>query len=142
MRLYILILYYKPPHLHLHSYLTERYRGVKIGYTLSDLQKLLFTVPQGSVLCPLLFSLYTSPDSILIGKHKGVNLHFYADETQIYVHLSHMNASVDVVKLNRCLHGVKEWMLASKLRLNPDKTEFIPFGLKETERKVKCMFPN
>ena len=52
------------------SYLTERFKCVKIGSTLSDLQKLLFGVPQGSVLGPLLFSLYTSL-STLIGKHKG-----------------------------------------------------------------------
>ena len=55
------------------SYLTERYQSVKIGSTLSNLQKLLFGVPQGSVL--------------------GVNFHFYADNTQLYVHLSHRNAS-------------------------------------------------
>ena len=50
-------------------YLTERFQSVKIGSTLSDLQKLLFGMPQGSVLDPLLFSLYTSPLSTLIGKH-------------------------------------------------------------------------
>ena len=49
-------------------YLTERYQAAKIGYTLSDLQKLLFEVPQGSVLGPLLFSLYTFLLIILIGK--------------------------------------------------------------------------
>ena len=43
------------------SYLTERFQSVKIGSILSDLQKLLFVVPQGSVLGPLLFSLYTYP---------------------------------------------------------------------------------
>ena len=75
------------------SYLTERFQSVKIGSTLSHYQKLLFGVPQGSVLGPLLFSLYTSPLSTLIGKHKGVNFHFYADNSQLYVHLSHMNAS-------------------------------------------------
>ena len=37
------------------SYLTERYQSVKIGSTLSNLQKLLFGIPQGSVLGPLLF---------------------------------------------------------------------------------------
>ena len=73
------------------SYLTEHYQAVKIGYSLSDLQKLLFGVPQGSVLGPLFFSLHTSPLSTPIGKHKGVNFHFYADDTQLYFHLSHMN---------------------------------------------------
>ena len=113
------------------SYLAEWFQSVKIGSTLSDLQKLLFGVPQGSVLGPLLFSLYTSPLSTLIGKHKGVNFHFYADDSQLYVHLSHMNTSAAFDKLNRCLQDVKEWMSASKLKLNPDKTEFLLFGSKK-----------
>ena len=79
----------------------ERFQSVKIGSTLSDLQKLLFSVPQGSVLGPLLFSLYTSPLSNLIGKNKGVKFHFYAYDSQLYVHLSHMNASAAFDKLNR-----------------------------------------
>ena len=83
------------------SYLTEHYQSVKIGSTLSDLQKLLCDMLQGSVLGSLLFSLYTSPLSTLIGKHKGVNFHFYDDDTQLYVHLSHMNASAAFDKLNR-----------------------------------------
>ena len=74
---------------------------------LSDLQKLHFGVPQGSVLGPLLFSLYTSPLSTLIGKHKGVKFHFYGDDSQLYVHLSHKYASAAFDKLNRCLQDVK-----------------------------------
>ena len=123
------------------SYLTEHFQSVKIGSTLSDLQKLLFGVPQGSVLGPLLFSLYTSPLSTLIGKHKDINFHFYADDTQLYIHLSHMNASAAFDKLNRCLQDVKEWMLASKLKLNPDKTEFILFGSKKQRERLKACFP-
>ena len=122
------------------SYLTERFQSVKIGSTLSDLQKLLFGVPQGSVLGPLQFSLYTSPLSTLIGKHKGINFHFYADDTQLYVHLSHMNASAAFDKLNRCLQDVKEWMSAGKLKLNPDKTEFILFGSKKQRERLKACF--
>ena len=123
------------------SYLTERSQSVKIGSTLSDLQKLLFGMPQGSVLGPLLFSLYPSPLSTLIGKHKGINFHFYADDTQLYVHLSHMNASAAFDKLNRCLQDVKEWMSASKLKLNPDTTEFILFGFKKQRGRLNVCFP-
>ena len=87
------------------SYLTERYQCVKIGSNLSNLPKLMFGIPQGSVLCPLLFSLYTSLLITLIGKHKGVNFHFNTNDTQLYVHLSHRNASA-FKKLNRCLQDV------------------------------------
>ena len=38
------------------SYLTDHYKSIKISSTLSDVCKLLFGVPQGSVLGPLLFS--------------------------------------------------------------------------------------
>ena len=120
------------------SYLTKHYQSVKIGSTLPDLQKLLFVVPQGSVFGPLLFSLYTSRLSTLIGKHKGVNFHFYADDTQLYVHLSHMNASAAFDKLNRCLQDVKEWMSASKLKLNPDKTEVILFDSKKLRERLNA----
>ena len=118
------------------SYLTEHYQPVKIGSTLSDLQKLLFSIPQGSVLGPLLFSLYTSPLRTLIGKHKGINFHFYANNTQLYVHLSHMNASAAFDKLNRCLQDVKEGMLASKLKLNPDN---LSFGVIRGYKKSGCI---
>ena len=124
------------------SYLTERFQSVKIGSTLSDLQKLLFGVPLGSVLSPLLFSLYTSPLSTLIGKHKIINFHFYADDSQLNVYLSHMNASGAFDKLKRCLQDVKEWMSASKLKINPDKTEFILFGSKKQKERLNVCFPN
>ena len=121
--------------------MTERFQSIKIGSSLSDLQKLPFGVPQGSLLGPLLFSLYTSQLSTLIGKHKGVKCHFYADDSQLYVQLSHMNASAAFDKLHRCLQDVKEWMSASKLKLNPDKTDFILFGSKKQRERLNVCFP-
>ena len=121
----------------LSSYLTDCFQSVKSGCTLFDLQKLLFRVPQGSVLGPLLFSLHTSPLSTLFGKHKGINFHFYPDDSQLYVHLSHMNASAAFDKLNRCLQDVKD----CKLKLNPDKTEFILFGSKKQRERFNVCFP-
>ena len=123
------------------SYLTDRYQSIKIGSTLSDVCKLLFGVPQCSVLGPLLFSLYTTPLSLIISRHKGIKFHFYADDSQVYIHLSQKNASAAFEKLNRCLDNVKEWMSTSKLKLNPDKIEFIIFGSKRQRDKLKACFP-
>ena len=55
--------------------------------------------------------------------------------------MSHMNASAAFDKLNRCLQDVKEWMSASKLKLNPDKTEFILFGFKKQRERLNVCFP-
>ena len=125
-----------------HPYLSERYQSIKIGSTLSDFCKLLFGVPQGSVLGPLLFSLYTTPLSLVISKHKGVKFHCYADDTQVYIHLSQKNLSAAFEKLNRYLDDIKEWMSASKLKLNRDKIEFIVFGSKRQRDKLKAYFPS
>ena len=123
------------------SYLTDRYQAIKIGSTLSDVCKLLFGVPQGSVLGPSLFSLYTTPLSLIISIHKGIKFHFYADDSQVYIHLSQKNVSAAFEKLNRCLDNVKQWMFTSKLKLNPDKTEFIIFVSKKQRDKLKTCFP-
>ena len=78
---------------------------------------------------------------MIISKHKGIKFHFYADDSQVSIHLSHKNAFAAFEKLNRCLDDVKEWMSTSKLKLNPDKTEFIIFGSKRQRDKLKACFP-
>ena len=96
-------------------------------------------MPQGSVLGPILFSLYTTPLSLVIGKHKGVKFHCYADDTQVYIHLSQKNSSAAFKKLNRCLDDI---MPASKLKLNSDKTVFIVSGSKrQRDKSKKAYFP-
>ena len=79
---------------------------------------------------------------MVIGKHKGVRFHCYADNAQVYIHLSQKNLSTAFVKLNRCLDNIKEWMSASKLKLNSDKTEVIVFGSKRQREKLKGYFPS
>ena len=66
----------------------------------------IFGVHQGSVLGLLMFSLYSSPFSKVIGSHPHIRLFFYADDSQLYVHLSNKNASTTLTKLNACLWNV------------------------------------
>ena len=66
------------------SYMIDRYFQVKVKGTSSKWIKLQYGVPQGSVLGPLLFSLYTAPIEAILRKHK-LRYHKFADDLQIYV---------------------------------------------------------
>ena len=98
-------------------------------------------MPQGSVLGSILFSLYTTPLSKVIQNHPGISFQFYADDTQLYVHLTHKNVASALDKLSHCLENVKRWLCTNKLKLNPDKTEFIVFGSKSQREKLNQSFP-
>ena len=90
-----------------HFLLTNRAQSIKIGSILSESCKLLCGVPQSSVLGPPLFLLYTSPLSSAISHHVGIRFHFYADDAQLYVHLTQKGASLAFDRLHRCLLDVK-----------------------------------
>ena len=94
-----------------------------------------------SGLCPILFSLYTTPISKVIRNHPGIGFHFYADDTQLYVHFIHKNVARAFDRLKRCLEDVKKWFSANQLKRNPDKTEFIVFGSKIQHEKLNKSFP-
>ena len=123
------------------SYLSHQFQAIKIGTTLSILCELLFGVPQGSVLGPLLFSLYTTPLSKVIGMHPDTKYHFYVDNTQLFIHMSHKHAALAFDKLNSCLLDIQEWMLSSMLKLNTDKTEFVIFGSHAQLKKLDPYLP-
>ena len=89
------------------SYLQDRFQSVKIGSSLSNLFKLKFGVPQGSVLGPLLFSLYTTPLGQVIRKYTRVRYHFYADDTQLLIHLSPADSLKSFDCLKSCLNDIQ-----------------------------------
>ena len=63
------------------SYLSGRHQRVKIGDCFSSPLNISCGVPQGSVLGPLLFTLYTTPLSLVINRYH-LSHHLYADDTQ------------------------------------------------------------
>ena len=114
---------------------------VKIGTILCDANKLLFGVPHGSFLGPILvlFSLYTTPLNKVIPNHPNVGFHFYAYDTQLYIHLRQKNVVRAFDRLKTCLDYVKKWLSANKLKLKPDKTELIIFGSKMQHEKLPSL---
>ena len=108
--------------------------------TLSDKVTLSHGVPQGSVLGPVLFTLYTTPLSAIISS-LNINHHLYAGDTQIYMSLSVSNAKESLEKLQHCLVGVSAWMTRSKLKPNPSMTKFLLIGTKLQREKFLNNFP-
>ena len=94
-------------------------------------------VPQGSVLDPLYFVLYTA-DVFQIAGGLGFFIHGYADDLQIYDHCLASDTPQLTNRLAHCIEFVGCWMSSNRLRLNPPKTEFIWLGL--TRRLASCTF--
>ena len=66
------------------SYLTDRKQKVVVNDVFSKSTSLTCGVPQGSVLGPILFTIYMLPLGEIIRSH-GVQFHMYADDCQLYI---------------------------------------------------------
>ena len=109
------------------SYLTGRSQRIKLGNYLSSRYDISFGVPKGSVLGLLLFTLHTTPFSSLMSGH-AIPHHLYGDDSQLYVSFSSGNSAAALNGIQSCLAPVQSWMSTNKLKLNPDKTEFLLIG--------------
>jgi len=102
------------------SYLVGRTQYVRRGALRSFITRLLCGVPQGSVLEPLLFILYTF-DLIQLIERNGLGPHLYADDTQVTDSCHPSNVSAFSSSISDCLRDVASWMKSNRLQLNSSK---------------------
>ena len=117
------------------SFVQDRTQQVVYEGELSSTVSVPFGVPQGSVLGPLLFVLYTAELCEVVAAH-GLMMHQYADDCQIYISTPVSDASSAVTRLQECLCQVNAWMSSSRLRLNHKKTEVMWLGSRQQLEKL------
>ena len=107
------------------SYLQNRTVAIIVSNCRSGTGNLTKGVPQGSILGPTLFNIYTIELSWILKKH-DVKFKLYADDTQFYFAVTSAEEAKN--KIETILNDVRNWMIKKKLKLNEDKTECMLFG--------------
>ena len=115
------------------SYLSERHQYIRIGTTFSSSLPLTHGIPQGSILSPFLFSIYTDD---LPSVPKTCTLESYVDDSKVFI-------SFPLTDLDSCLSSVKEdllrvanWCCQNRLLINPDKTKMLLLGTRQLLKQL------
>ena len=109
-------------HTWLKNFLTDRVQFVKINNTLSTGVGVVSGVPQGTVLGPLLFILY-SADLPNVISHSKISM--YADDTKVF---KTIGSNDDRSSLQEDLDHIFEWANKWQMILNPEKTKNLTIG--------------
>ena len=101
------------------SGLTIRHQSCKIGDSFSKWERIIAGVPQGSILGPLLLSIFIN-DIFLY--NENLDLYNYADDSTLYA--SGEFLSIIIANLKADFLRISRWFHEDFLILNPDKCTF------------------
>ena len=107
------------------SYLSSRTFVTKIKDTHSEVKDIKVGVPQGSVLGPILYTLYTA--NIPTTTNSAVLT--FADDTVILVR--HTNSETAVKLLQEHITKIEKWLQEKQIKANPNKCNHITFTLRK-----------
>ena len=106
------------------SYLTDRTHYVSLSNHCSAFAHVHSGIPQGSVLGPILFTMYIKPLSAIIDTHSIIH-HSFADDLQLQMSAPPDRISELLHSTQSCISDVKAWATANMLKLNDSKTELM-----------------
>ena len=113
-------------------------QAVKIEDTLSEPLPLTVGVPQGSILGPVLFTLYVN-DLLQVPKHcRALG---YVDDTKNFMARPSSQLSDAFSAVNQDLRDISRWCCAHSLLINPDKTKFLVVGVPQLTRNISTIPP-
>ena len=118
------------------SYLSGHKQVVRIGNTVSEQLELRFGVPQGSILGPVLFTLYVN-ELLSIPNH--CQLMGYVDDTKLLLALPPNQTADAVSMLNDDLREITKWCCRNSLLLNPDKTKLLVIGVPQLTKTLPTL---
>ena len=117
------------------SFFTDLTSSVKINDFISPPNNISSWVPQGSILGPLLFSIYFRPLSNIINKFSNISYHMYADDIQLIIKLP-INSPTSNLELLECTSEIMNWLLMNDLLVNTSKTELLNVS------RIPTIFPS
>ena len=110
-----------------YSYLTNRLQRVRVNSSYSSWSEIIYGVPQGSILGPLLFNIYLS-DLFMFSENS--NIVNYADDNSPFC--CDKDTTSVIEQLEYDTKALLEWFKTNGLKANPDKFQLI---LNETDEK-------
>ena len=117
------------------SFLSSRQQVVCINSSKSSALAVKHGVPQGSVLGPLLFSIYVND----LPLHIPELCELFCDDTTI--HASHKNIYSVFQSLQVCINKLSTWSKLNHMSLNPDKTKLMVITTRQKRQNITANFP-
>jgi hypothetical protein len=117
------------------EYLSQRYQYVSCQNILTKQFLLETGVPQGSVIGPLLFSIFISQIKSVFHLNSKIRYIIYADDIQLFTSCKIVEIPEAITRLESCIGDVKNWLSEHHLVLNAGKTEFMIFSSKRSSIK-------
>ena len=105
-------------------YMINRTHYISLSNHCSAFASVHSCVPQGSVLGPILFTMYIKPFSAIIDSHSIIH-HSFADGQQLQMSAPPDRISELLHSIQSCISDVKPWATANVLKLNDSKTELM-----------------